>query len=81
MTSQLTGQTTASEPDRSWTGEQSEPSRMWPRDMLLEAFAGMFARPGRMLLTILGTSIGRCRELPVARSITAESIAISRGWG
>lgn len=58
MTSQLTGQTTTSEPGRSWTGERAEPSRMWPRDMLLEAFAGMFARPGRMLLTILGTSIG-----------------------
>jgi macrolide transport system ATP-binding/permease protein len=28
------------------------------RDLLLEAFAGIFARPGRMVLTILGTMIG-----------------------
>jgi ABC-type antimicrobial peptide transport system permease subunit len=31
---------------------------MWSRDLLLEAFAGMFARPGRTMLTVLGTSIG-----------------------
>jgi ABC-type antimicrobial peptide transport system permease subunit len=31
---------------------------MWGRDLLLEAFAGMFARPGRTMLTVLGTSIG-----------------------
>jgi macrolide transport system ATP-binding/permease protein len=31
---------------------------MWSRDLLLEAFAGIFARPGRMVLTILGTTIG-----------------------
>jgi ABC-type antimicrobial peptide transport system permease subunit len=31
---------------------------MWPRDLVLESFAGMFSRPGRMMLTILGTSIG-----------------------
>ena len=31
---------------------------MSPRDLLLESFAGMFARPGRMLLTVLGTTIG-----------------------
>ena len=31
---------------------------MWPRDLVLEAYAGIFARPGRMVLTILGTMIG-----------------------
>ena len=31
---------------------------MSPRDVVFEAFAGMFARPGRMLLTVLGTTIG-----------------------
>lgn len=34
------------------------PSRIWARDLLLEAFTGMFARPGRTMLTVLGTSIG-----------------------
>ena len=49
----------AGETDRTgWTGERPEPSRMWGRDLLLEAFAGMFARPGRLMLTVLGTSIG-----------------------
>ena len=33
-------------------------SRMSPRDLVFESFAGMFARPGRMLLTVLGTTIG-----------------------
>lgn len=33
-------------------------SRMRPQDLVFEAFAGMFARPGRMTLTILGTLIG-----------------------
>jgi ABC-type antimicrobial peptide transport system permease subunit len=28
------------------------------RDLVFESFAGMFARPGRMLLTVLGTTIG-----------------------
>ena len=28
------------------------------RDVVFESFAGMFARPGRMLLTVLGTTIG-----------------------
>ena len=31
---------------------------MGVRDLVFEAFAGMFARPGRMILTILGTMIG-----------------------
>lgn len=33
-------------------------SRMSARDVVFESFAGMFARPGRMLLTVLGTTIG-----------------------
>ncbi|HSE70905.1 MAG TPA: ABC transporter permease [Nocardioidaceae bacterium] len=49
---------TTAEIDRTVTGEVPRPSRMWGRDLLLESFAGMFARPGRMMLTILGTSIG-----------------------
>jgi macrolide transport system ATP-binding/permease protein len=40
------------------TMEDVHPSGMWARDLLLEAFAGIFARPGRMILTILGTMIG-----------------------
>jgi ABC-type antimicrobial peptide transport system permease subunit len=35
-----------------------QPSGMRLSDLLLEAFAGIFARPGRMVLTILGTTIG-----------------------
>ena len=38
--------------------QQPPVSRMLPRDLFFEAFAGMFARPGRMMLTILGTTIG-----------------------
>ena len=34
------------------------PSGMWAKDMLSEAFAGLFARPVRMVLTVLGTTIG-----------------------
>jgi macrolide transport system ATP-binding/permease protein len=34
------------------------PSAMSARDVLMEAFAGIFARPGRMVLTIMGTLIG-----------------------
>lgn len=49
---------TAGDADRGWTGAEPAPSRMWPRDLVLESFAGMFSRPGRMMLTILGTSIG-----------------------
>jgi macrolide transport system ATP-binding/permease protein len=33
-------------------------SRISPRDLLEEAIAGMFARPGRMILTVLGVVIG-----------------------
>lgn len=35
-----------------------QPSGMWPSDVLFESYAGIFARPGRMVLTILGTLIG-----------------------
>ncbi len=35
-----------------------DPSYMAPRDLVFEAFAGMFARPARMVLTMLGTVIG-----------------------
>jgi macrolide transport system ATP-binding/permease protein len=38
--------------------EDPQPSGMWVRDLLLEAYAGIFARPGRMVLTILATMIG-----------------------
>jgi macrolide transport system ATP-binding/permease protein len=34
------------------------PSRIWLKDLLFEAFAGTFSRPGRMVLTVLGTLIG-----------------------
>ena len=40
------------------TTQDIRPARMSFRDLLLEAFAGIFARPGRMVLTILGTMIG-----------------------
>jgi macrolide transport system ATP-binding/permease protein len=34
------------------------PAGMWPRDLLDEAIGGLFARPGRTALTVLGTVIG-----------------------
>lgn len=34
------------------------PSGMWARDLISEAFAGLFGRPVRMALTVLGTVIG-----------------------
>jgi ABC-type antimicrobial peptide transport system permease subunit len=49
---------TTTEFDRPETMEMPEVSRMWPRDLVFEAFAGIFARPGRMVLTVLGTVIG-----------------------
>ncbi len=39
-------------------GRPPQDSRMSPRDLVFESFAGMFSRPGRMALTILGTTIG-----------------------
>ena len=38
--------------------ETVRPSGMWGRDLLSEAVAGLFARPGRTALTVLGTVIG-----------------------
>lgn len=38
--------------------EPVSPSRPTTRDLLGEAVAGLFARPGRMVLTILGTVVG-----------------------
>jgi ABC-type antimicrobial peptide transport system permease subunit len=38
--------------------EPVSPSRLTTRDLLGEAVAGLFARPGRMVLTILGTVVG-----------------------
>lgn len=35
-----------------------EPARMSPRDLAAEAVAGIFARPGRTFLTVLGTVLG-----------------------
>lgn len=35
-----------------------EPSGMWAHDLRREAVAGLFARPVRMALTVLGTVIG-----------------------
>ena len=36
----------------------ARPSGMWASDLLAEAVAGLFARPVRMVLTVLGTVIG-----------------------
>lgn len=56
-----------------------EPSAMWPRDLIFEAFAGIFARPGRMVLTILGTMIGiTALVATLGLSRTASSQIISR---
>jgi ABC-type antimicrobial peptide transport system permease subunit len=56
-----------------------QPSAMWPRDLVFEAFAGIFARPGRMILTILGTMIGiTALVATLGLSRTASSQIISR---
>ncbi len=49
---------TPTELDRQTSREVIEPSRVWLRDLFGEAFAGLFARPVRMFLTVLGTVIG-----------------------
>lgn len=49
---------TATEVDTRQTSRRQSVSRMSPWDLVFESFAGMFARPGRMLLTVLGTTIG-----------------------
>jgi ABC-type antimicrobial peptide transport system permease subunit len=38
--------------------EAVAPARMAPRDLVAEAVAGIFARPGRTFLTVLGTVLG-----------------------
>ena len=38
--------------------ENVAPARMSPRDLAAEAVAGIFARPGRTVLTVLGTVLG-----------------------
>lgn len=38
--------------------EPVAPARMSPRDLVAEAIAGIFARPGRTVLTVLGTVLG-----------------------
>jgi macrolide transport system ATP-binding/permease protein len=54
-------------------------SRMSLSDLLLESFAGMFARPGRMLLTVLGTTIGLAALVAtLGLSQTAGSQIVSR---
>lgn len=39
-------------------GQEVEPARMSVRDLAAEAVAGIFARPGRTVLTVLGTVLG-----------------------
>jgi macrolide transport system ATP-binding/permease protein len=61
------------------TAVEIEPSAMWPRDLFFEAFAGIFARPGRMILTTLGTMIGiTALVATLGLSRTAGSQIISR---
>jgi ABC-type antimicrobial peptide transport system permease subunit len=60
------------------TEEALEPSRMWFRDLILEAFAGIFARPSRMVMTILGTMIGLTAlvaTLGLSRTASAQIIS------
>ena len=49
---------TGPEPSHSPASVDIRPSGIWVRDMLSEAFAGLFARPVRMGLTVLGTLVG-----------------------
>ena len=49
---------TATDVDTRQASRRQSVSRMSPWDLVFESFAGMFARPGRMLLTVLGTTIG-----------------------
>ncbi len=59
--------------------EDLRPSGMWPRDLILEAFAGIFTRPGRLVLTILGTMIGLTALVAtLGLSRTASNQIISR---
>ena len=57
----------------------TRPSRMWTRDLLSEAIAGLFARPGRTILTFLVTVIGLAALVAtVGISRTASSRIIGR---
>lgn len=49
---------TVTEVEGSPTRDAPRGSAMSSPDLLFEAFAGIFARPGRMILTVLGTVIG-----------------------
>src|SRR3990172_12620945 len=61
------------------TAEGVQPSRMWFSDLIFEAFAGIFARPGRMFMTILGTMIGLTALVAtLGLSRTANAQIISR---
>jgi ABC-type antimicrobial peptide transport system permease subunit len=52
---------------------------MWARDLVSEAIAGLFARPGRTILTVLGTVIGLAALVAtVGISRTASSRIIGR---
>jgi ABC-type lipoprotein release transport system permease subunit len=56
-----------------------EPSGMWARDVVNEAVAGLFARPVRMILTVLGTVIGLAALVAtVGLSRTASNQIIGR---
>jgi macrolide transport system ATP-binding/permease protein len=65
--------------ERSRTVRDLRPSGIWARDLALEAFAGIFARPGRMALTITGTMIGLAALVAtLGLSRTASSQIIGR---
>lgn len=49
---------TAARRGRTGAGLDVSSSGMWLRDLVTEAFAGLFARPMRMVLTVVGTMIG-----------------------
>jgi macrolide transport system ATP-binding/permease protein len=70
---------TTTEPAGVGTTGDLQPSGVWPRDLLLEAFTGIFARPGRMVLTVLGTMIGLAALVAtLGLSRTASNQIISR---
>jgi macrolide transport system ATP-binding/permease protein len=70
-----TGRRTAS----SRAVDVAQPTGMWARDLVNEAFAGLFARPVRMVLTVLGTVIGLAALVAtVGLSRTASNQIIGR---
>lgn len=59
--------------------KEVKPAGMRLRDLLDEVFAGLFARPGRMLLTVLGTVIGLgALVATLGLSLTASSRIVGR---